>query len=210
MTELDFDTALRACPLIAILRGILPDEALAIGGVLVEAGFTLIEVPLNSPDPLRSIASLADRFGDHALIGAGTVLSCHDVRDVAAAGGKFVVSPNTDPKVIGATREAGMASLPGYFTVSEGFSALSSGASALKLFPADGIVPDLLKAHRTVLPVGTRIFAVGGVDAQSMGKWLVAGAAGIGFGSSLYTPGKAAHAVEADARAMVAAWKERA
>lgn len=210
MSTINFDSAFGACPLVAILRGLTPDEAPAIGDALADAGFTLIEVPLNSPEPLKSIAMLAERLGDRALIGAGTVLTTGQVGDVAAAGGRFVVSPNTDPAVIAATRKAGMDSLPGYFTASEAFAALTAGASALKLFPADSVDPAMLKAHRAVLPGDTKVLAVGGISGETMGPWLKAGADGFGLGSSLYKPGKAAAAVAEEARAMVAAWRKLA
>ena len=204
----DFDAAFAACPLVAILRGLTPDEAPSIGDALADAGFALIEVPLNSPDPLASIAALADRLGDRAMIGAGTVLTTDQVRDVRDAGGRFIVSPNTDAAVIAATREAGMDSLPGYFTASEAFAALAAGATALKLFPADAVDPAMLKAHRAVLPRGTRVLAVGGINAQTMGPWIEAGADGFGLGSNLYKAGKDAAAVAADARALISEWSQ--
>ena len=154
MSTLDFNSAFERCPLVAILRGLTPGEAPAIGDALAGEGFTLIEVPLNSPDPLKSIAILAERLATRALIGAGTVLTPQQVRDVAGAGGRFIVSPNTDKAVIEATRKCGMDSLPGYFTASEAFAALAAGASALKLFPVDAVDPATLKAHRAVLPKG--------------------------------------------------------
>lgn len=208
MSHLDFDKAFEACPLVAILRGLTPDEAPAIGDALADAGFTLIEVPLNSPDPLTSIAALVDRLGDRALIGAGTVLTPGQVRDVGAAGGRFIVSPNTDTAVIAATRDGSMDSLPGYFTASEAFAALAAGATALKLFPADAVDPAMLKAHRAVLPPSTRVLAVGGINAQTMGPWIEAGADGFGLGSNLYKAGKGAAAVAADARAMISEWSQ--
>ncbi|MBB3035562.1 2-dehydro-3-deoxy-6-phosphogalactonate aldolase [Alteriqipengyuania lutimaris] len=210
MTEHTFDSAFARCPLVAILRGITPEEAPAIGDALADAGFTLIEVPLNSPSPLDSIELLAKRIGHRALIGAGTVLTPHQVRDVAERGGRFIVSPNTDPAVIEAACQSGMDSVPGYFTPSEAFAALSAGASALKLFPADAVDPAMLKAHRAVLPPETRVLAVGGIDKDTMGPWLRAGAAGFGLGSSLYQPGKSVGAVAADAQAMIAEWRRHA
>lgn len=206
MTILDrFEVAFAACPLVAILRGLTPDEAPAIGDALVEAGFTLIEVPLNSPDPLRSIGLLADRFAGRALVGAGTVLTPAQVGDVAAAGGTLIVSPNTDPAVIGASLAAGLVSLPGYQTPSEAFAALSAGATALKLFPADIATPAALKAHRAVFPASARVLAVGGVTPDSVPVWRQAGAVGFGLGSNLYRPGKPAADVARDASAFIAA-----
>ena len=200
-----FEAAFAACPLVAILRGLTPDEAPAIGDALVDAGFTLIEVPLNSPDPLRSIAILADRLAGRALVGAGTVLTTAQVEAVGAAGGTLVVSPNTDPAVIRATVAAGLIALPGYQTPTEAFTALAAGATALKLFPADVATPNALKAHLAVLPAGTRVLAVGGVAPDSLAGWRQAGADGFGLGSNLYRPGKASDAVGRDAGAFVAA-----
>ena len=200
-----FEAAFAACPLVAILRGLTPDEAPAIGDALVDAGFTLIEVPLNSPDPLRSIAILADRLAGRALVGAGTVLTTAQVEAVGAAGGTLVVSPNTDPAVIRATVAAGLIALPGYQTPTEAFAALAAGATALKLFPADVATPNALKAHLAVLPTGTRVLAVGGVAPDSLAGWRQAGADGFGLGSNLYRPGKASDAVGRDAGAFVAA-----
>lgn len=200
-----FDQSFAACPLVAILRGITPDEAPAIGEALVAGGFTLIEVPLNSPDPLRSIALLAEQLRGRAMIGAGTVLSPEQVEAVAQAGGTLIVSPNTDPAVIRATIARNLISLPGYYTPSEGFAALAAGATALKLFPAEGATPAFLKAQRAVLPRDTRVLAVGGITPGNMAAWRMAGADGFGLGSSLYRPGKAAGDVARDAAAFVAA-----
>ena len=205
-----FATHFAACPLVAVLRGLTPDEAPAVADALVDAGITLIEVPLNSPDPFRSIAQLADRYGDRAVIGAGTVLTVADVARVADAGGVLVVSPNTDPAVIGASVAAGMISLPGYFTPSEGFAALAAGAHGLKLFPADGAAPAFLKAQRAVLPRATRVLAVGGITPETMAAWRDAGADGFGLGSNLYRTGKSAADVAVDARRFVAAVKDLA
>ena len=193
-------------PLIAILRGLTPPEASAIAQALIDAGITRIEVPLNSPDPLDSIALLARDFGDRATIGAGTVLTPDQVQSVAEAGGRMVLSPNCDAAVIQATRAAGMDSFPGIMTPSEAFVALNAGASGLKLFPGELIGPKGLRAMRAILPAGTAMWAVGGVSADNMGEWRQAGAAGFGIGSSLYKPGDDAATVTAKARAMVAAW----
>lgn len=199
-----------ACPLVAVLRGLTPAEAPDVADALVEAGMTLIEVPLNSPDPFRSIALLAGRYGDRAVIGAGTVLTVDDVTRVADAGGALVVSPNTDAAVIRAAVAAGMISLPGYFTPSEAFAALAAGAHGLKLFPAEGAAPAFLKAQRAVLPRDTRVLAVGGITPESMSSWRAAGADGFGLGSNLYRAGKAAADVATDARRFVSAVKDLA
>jgi 2-dehydro-3-deoxyphosphogalactonate aldolase len=200
-----FDAAFARCPLIAILRGVQPDEVVAIGEALIDAGFTLIEVPLNSPRPLDSIARLAASAGHRAVIGAGTVLTLADVDAVAAAGGAMVISPNTDPAVIRASVAAGLVSLPGMATPSEGFAALAAGAHALKLFPAEGASPAVLKAMRAVLPGGIRVLPVGGIDPGTMQPWRAAGAAGFGLGSALYRPGDSAAQVGERARAFIAA-----
>lgn len=192
--------------LVAILRGIRPDEAVDIGAALVEAGFSMIEVPLNSPDPLDSIARLADAFGDRALIGAGTVLTPDQVDHVRGAGGRLVVSPNCEPAVIARTLEHGMVSMPGVFTPTECFSAIRAGAKAIKLFPASLAGPDGLKAIKAVLPPDIEVFAVGGASAENFGDWLGAGAAGFGIGSALYKPGDTAATVAARARAIAAAY----
>lgn len=205
-----FDAAFAAAPLVAILRGLTPAEAPAIGDALIEAGFTLIEVPLNSPDPLESIRLLADLAGDRAMVGAGTVLTVDDVGRVADVGGTLIVSPNTDVAVIGETAARGLVSLPGYFTPSEGFAALAAGATGLKLFPADGTTPAYLKAQRAVLPRATRMLAVGGVTPENMAEWRAAGADGFGLGSNLYKSGKSADAVARDARQYLSALKELA
>ena len=201
----DFAAALAAMPLVAILRGVQPDAVEAIGEELVGAGFTLIEVPLNSPDPFRSVERLARRFAGRALIGAGTVLTVADLNRVRDAGGQMVISPNTDPAVIRASVEAGMASLPGYFTPSEAFAALAAGASALKLFPAEAATPAVLKAQRAVLPREIPILVVGGVTPDRMASWRAAGADGFGLGSALYAPGRTAAEVGASAAEFVSA-----
>ena len=199
------NTALARCPLVAILRGVRPDEVEAIGEALVEAGFTLIEVPLNSPDPLESISRLARRLGPAAVVGAGTVLTTGDVAAVAAAGGQLIVSPDSNPAVIRASVAAGLVSLPGFFTPTEGFAALAAGAHGLKLFPAEGASPAYLKAQRAVLPKGLPVLAGGGVTPDNLGAWMAAGANGAGLGSALYAPGLSAGEVGARAAAFVAA-----
>lgn len=201
----DFDAAFARCPLVAILRGVRPDEVEAIGEGLVDAGFTVIEVPLNSPDPLDSIARLARRLDGRAIVGAGTVLKPEQVGEIAAAGGRIIVSPNANTAVIAAAAAAGLASLPGIATPTEAFAALDAGATALKLFPAEAANPATLKAMRAVLPKDVRVLPVGGVAPDNIGPWLKAGAAGFGLGSALYTVGRGAEDVAARARAFVRA-----
>lgn len=193
-------------PLIAILRGITPQEAVEIGGVLRDEGFLCLEVPLNSPEPLRSIAALREAFDGEVLVGAGTVLSATAVGEVAAAGGQLIISPNTDVSVIAATKAAGLIALPAYFTPSEAFTALAAGADALKLFPAEVAGPAGLKAVRAVLPREALVFAVGGVDPGSLDAWRAAGASGFGIGSALYRPGASVGEVRTSARAFVEAF----
>lgn len=204
MSSTEFDTALARCPLIAILRGVTPGEVVAVGDALFAAGLRLIEVPLNSPDPLDSIARLAQAFAGRAVIGAGTVLQVSAVAAVRAAGGTMIVSPNTNTEVIAATSKSGLVSLPGFATPSEAFAALDAGATALKLFPAEGASPAVLKAIRAVLPTGVRVLPVGGITADNMAPWLQAGAAGFGIGSALYSPGLAPDEVAVRARTFIA------
>ncbi len=192
--------------IIAILRGITPSEAVPLTQVLIECGITKIEVPLNSPDPFDSIAEMATKFGSQALIGAGTVLSVQDALRVADAGGRLVVSPDCNPEVIKATKEAGLLSYPGVMTPSECFAALRAGADGLKLFPGSLIGPDGLKAMRAVLPQGTEVFAVGGAGPDNFAAWKTAGADGFGIGSALYKPGFSAADIEERANAIVAAY----
>lgn len=203
----EFDAAFARCPLIAILRGVTPDEVEPVGEALVAAGFTLIEVPMNSPDPLESVARLAARFAGRAVVGAGTVLDVAEVHAVRAAGGTMIISPNTNVQVIGAACSGGLVSLPGIATPSEAFAALAAGATALKLFPAEGSSPTVLKALRAVLPGGMRVLPVGGIAAGNMTPWVEAGAAGFGLGSALYKPGSTAQAVGARAAEFVAGWR---
>jgi 2-dehydro-3-deoxyphosphogalactonate aldolase len=201
-----FKAAMRALPLVAILRGLKPAEAETIGDVLVEAGFRLLEVPLNSPQPLDSIALLKKRFPD-ALVGAGTVLTVQEARDVAAAGGELIVAPNFSREVVVETVRLGMVSLPGVMTPTEAFAALDAGAHGLKLFPAELASPAVVKAMLAVLPKGTPLVPVGGIGANNLQGWHAAGAAGFGLGSSLYKPGDDAAAVRAKAAAIVTAWR---
>ncbi|HEX7073842.1 MAG TPA: 2-dehydro-3-deoxy-6-phosphogalactonate aldolase [Hyphomicrobiaceae bacterium] len=207
---MDLDNAISECPLIAILRGITPAECEAVGTALVETGFRIIEVPLNSPEPLDSIRILADRFGAAALIGAGTVLSPAAVDDVAGAGGRLIVMPHSDPAVITAAKSQGLACLPGVATPTEAFAALAAGANALKLFPAEAIPPSAVKALRAVLPPGTRLLPVGSIGAHNMAAYLKAGAAGFGIGSTLYRPGKTVDDVRREAKALVEAYASAA
>lgn len=203
----EFDATFHRCPLIAILRGVRPEDVEAIGEALVDAGFAIIEVPLNSPDPLNSIGRLARSLEGRAVIGAGTVLRVAEVAAVAGWGGSLIISPNADTGVIAATVAQGLVSLPGVFTPTEAIAALGAGAAALKLFPAEGASPATLKAMRAVLPPATRVLPVGGITPDALAAWRAAGAAGFGLGSALYRPGMPADEVGARARDFVAAWK---
>lgn len=193
-------------PLVAILRGLRPEDAEATGAALVAAGFRALEVPLNSPDPFTSIARLVQRFGDTAVIGAGTVLTVDQVARLAETGAKLMVSPNTDPAVIRAAKAAGLYALPGFFTATEAFAALAAGADGLKLFPAETTTPAHVKALKAVLPPDAPLFAVGGITPETMAPWCTAGAQGFGLGSALFKPGMAPDTVGAKARAFAAAW----
>lgn len=202
-----FEEAFAKRPLIAILRGIAPEEAAPIGLALCEAGFTLIEAPLNGAGALEAIGILTVTCAGKAVIGAGTVVALAQVEDVARAGAQFVVSPNTDENVIRATKSAGLISLPGAMTPSECFRALGAGADGIKLFPAEAIGPDAVRAMRAVLPAGALLIPVGGIDARSMAAYRAAGASGFGFGGSVYGAGRSAEDVGTRARAIVRAWE---
>lgn len=201
-----FTTAFATMPLIAILRGLTPAEAPAIGQALTAGGFTLLEVPLNSPQPLDSIALLAQQHAT-SLVGAGTVLTPAQVRDVHAAGGQLIVSPNFNAEVVQEAVRLGMICLPGVITPSEAFGALAAGAQGLKIFPAELSSPAVVKALLAVLPAGTLLLPVGGITATNMATWRAAGAQGFGIGSSLYKPGKNANAVLEDATEFVANYR---
>ncbi len=196
----ELKSRLAECPLVAIIRGVTPGEAEAVGTAIFEAGIRIIEVPLNSPDPLASIERLARLFGEEALIGAGTVLDPADVGRVRDSGGRIIVSPNTFPPVIEAAAAAGLISLPGYFTPSEGFAALRAGATGLKLFPAEGASPAVVRAQRAVLPRDVPLLVVGGIGPGTTRPWTAAGADGFGLGSGLYRPGQSPEVTAAKAR----------
>jgi len=201
-----FDDAFAKCPLIAILRGVKPDEVEAIGDALVEAGFTILEVPMNSPDPLDSIARLARRLEGRAVVGAGTVLRVEDVEAVGAAGGTLIIAPNANVRLIAAAADKGYVALPGIATPTEAFAALDAGAAALKLFPAEAASPAVLKAMRAILPKDTRVLPVGGIAPELMADWRKAGAAGFGLGSALFAPGMTAADVGARAKTFIETW----
>jgi 2-dehydro-3-deoxyphosphogalactonate aldolase len=192
------------CPLVAIIRGVTADEAEGIADAIYEGGIRIIEVPLNSPDPLRSIERIAAKFGDRTLVGAGTVLRREQVGQVKDAGGRIIVSPDTNTDVIAATASAGLVSSPGYFTPSEAIAAIAAGAHGLKLFPAEGSSPAALKGQLAVLPKDIPVLAVGGISPSNMQPWLDAGAAGFGLGSGLYKPGQSAAETLEKTRAYVA------
>ena len=201
----DFRRYFADCPLVAIIRGVTPGEAEAIAGALYEGGIRIIEVPLNSPQPLDSIRVIAGAFGDKAMVGAGTVLDPGDVARVKEAGGRLVVSPNTNAAVIEATVAAGLVSSPGYFTPSEAFAAIRAGAHSIKLFPAEAASPAVVKSQKAVLPKDLPLIVVGGVTPESVGGWMEAGADGFGLGGGLYKPGQDARTTLDKARAYVAA-----
>ncbi len=197
---------LQRCGLVAILRGITPAEAPAVGAAIVQAGIEVLEVPLNSPQPLQSITALREQC-PLALVGAGTVLTAGQVREVHAAGGRLVVAPNFDASVVREALHLGMACVPGVATPTEAFAALAAGAHALKLFPAEMITPPVLKALRAVLPADVPLLPVGGIATHNMAAFRAAGADGFGIGSALYRPGRSAVEVATAAREFVAAWR---
>ncbi|UUX48586.1 2-dehydro-3-deoxy-6-phosphogalactonate aldolase [Nisaea acidiphila] len=207
MDVISIEEALTEAPIVAILRGLEPERAGEIGGVLYEVGIRVIEVPLNSPDPLRSIATLSENLGDRAVVGAGTVLSAQAVREVDRAGGRLIVSPNSDERVIAETGRLALTSMPGIFTPTEAFRALEAGADYLKLFPGDAIRPKVVGALKAVLPPETGIVVTGGVGLDNIADYFAAGAAGVAIGSSIFKPGKPAARIGEDAAALVAAWR---
>ncbi|WP_313804822.1 2-dehydro-3-deoxy-6-phosphogalactonate aldolase [Sphingobium sp.] len=196
-----------APPICAILRGLRPEEAIDISAALVEAGIRILEVPLNSPDPLRSIGAMQAEFGDRALIGGGTVLSVEAAEGLHGVGGRIMVTPNTDPQVIARGAELGLELLPGFMTPSEAFAAIKAGARRIKLFPAARLGPAYVKAVKDVLPRDVGVWAVGGTGADTIGEWLAGGCEGIGVGSALYRPGDGATLIRERAMELVAAWR---
>ena len=202
---LSLQDALSQCPLVAILRGVKPAEVVDIGAALVDAGFAVIEVPLNSPGPLESITLLAKAFGSKVLVGAGTVMTANEVANVAAAGGRLIVMPHADARVVGAAKTGGLYALPGFATPSEAFAMIAAGADGLKLFPAEASPPKVLKAMRAVLPKSMPVLPVGSITPDNMAEYWGAGASGFGLGSALYKPGATASQVSVAARQFVAA-----
>lgn len=193
---------LQRCPIVAILRGVRPDEVEAIGAALEGAGITIVEVPLNSPDPLASIRRLARGFGDRMLVGAGTVMSTDDVGHAAAAGARLIVMPHADARLVHVAKLGGLIACPGFFTPTEAFAVLEAGADAIKLFPAEAASPAVLRGIRAVLPPGTAVLPVGGMEPGNLRSWRDAGAAGFGVGSAIYRPGDTAETVAAKAAAL--------
>lgn len=200
---------LARCPLIAILRGVTPDEVEVIGDALVDAGIVMIEVPLNSPRPMESIARLARRFAGRTLVGAGTVMRAEQVEAVAAAGGEMIVTPHAATDVVRAAKSAGLVAVAGFFTVTEAFALLDAGADALKLFPAEAASPKALAAMRAVLPKDAMVLPMGGIDAAAFTPWTNAGANGFGLGSAIYKPGDSAATVAAKAQMLIAAMRRQ-
>ena len=204
---MNVDDYLEPLPLVAVLRGITPDEIPEVVAALCAEGFRILEVPLNSPRPFDSIRLLAKQYGERCLVGAGTVIELADVARVRDAGGMLIVMPHADVAIVREAKRLGMVCLPGVATPTEAFAALAAGADGLKLFPADAMVPAVLRAWRAVLPAGTRVFAVGGIRADNMGPWWAEGAIGFGTGSNLYKPGAATAQVSAAAAAYAAAFR---
>jgi 2-dehydro-3-deoxyphosphogalactonate aldolase len=202
---MDLRAWLEQCPLVAILRGVQPVDAESICSALQRAGVCIVEVPLNSPSPLESIAILSQVFGSRMLIGAGTLTDPSQVGEVAAAGGRLIVTPHADTAIVRAAKQAGLFAVPGFFNPTEAFALLQAGADAIKLFPAEVLGPPMLKALRAVLPKSAIVIPVGGVGPDQVAPWMAAGALGLGVGSSVYKPGEDAPMVEAKARALVAA-----
>ncbi len=200
------DEALDACGIVAILRGVTPDEVVDVSTALYEAGVRVVEVPLNSPQPFVSIEKISKAFAGRMIVGAGTVLSVQDVNMLKASGGEISVSPDCNEAVIARAIELGMVPLPGVFTPTEAFSAIRTGATHLKLFPAEVASPAVIKAWKAVLPKNVKIYAVGGVTPDNMGDWLAAGASGFGIGSSIFKPGMSAAAVKEAAGKLASAW----
>ncbi|GAC06897.1 2-dehydro-3-deoxy-6-phosphogalactonate aldolase [Paraglaciecola chathamensis] len=205
MSSMTLNAAMNALPLVAILRGITPDEVVAVAKALQNEGFKIIEVPLNSPQPLKSIKRLVDAFGEELIIGAGTVLSCAQVDEVRAVGGRIIISPNVNLDVIRHSKAKGLYSVPGFYTVSEAFSAIDAGADAIKLFPADTIGANGLKGMMAVLPKNVPVLPVGGVSSDTMSRFVEVGAGGFGLGSGLYTAGMTVEQVTENARNYVSA-----
>jgi 2-dehydro-3-deoxyphosphogalactonate aldolase len=204
---MQLNEALQACGIIAILRGVTPDEAVAVCNALYTAGIRIVEVPLNSPDPFASIGKLSKSFAGRMIVGAGTVLSVADVNLLKASGGTISVSPDCNPDVISHALSHGLDPLPGVFTPTEAFAAIRAGSQHLKLFPAEAASPATVKAWRAVLPKHVQVHAVGGVTPSNMAEWLACGVSGFGIGSSLYKPGMSLSAVSESAATLVAAWR---
>jgi len=200
---MDLRSLLMACPVVSILRGIRPSECEAIGAALLDAGVRVVEVPLNSPEPLSSISLLARQFGDRILVGAGTVMAPEQVTQVANAGGRLIVTPHADIEVLRAAKNAGLIAIPGAFNPTEVFALLKGGADAVKLFPAEVLGVGMLRALRAVLPADAMIIPVGGVDAANASSWIDAGAQGLGIGSSLYKPGDSPATVRERAETLI-------
>lgn len=204
----DLSAWLSECPLVAILRGIPPEDAVAVGTILYKAGFRIIEIPLNSPDPFASIAALAKHFGARALVGAGTVIDPLAVKHVVQAGGHLIVTPHADAGIVHKAKVLDMIAIPGIATPTEAFSMIAAGADGLKLFPAEAYSPAVLRSMRAVLPAAIPVLPVGGISAGDVAGWRKAGAAGFGIGSSLYKPGRGARKIRARAEELIAAWQK--